>query len=96
MQKSNATAVPAKRTKRNIALDFQPGDEQAFLRAAIKGGRVLLTPVLANGTTLEPSSWRVKRLGEKSNLRGNIFSRTEFRAGVLDSRVTTIRATLLP
>ena len=96
MQNSNVTAVPAKRTRRNITLDFQPGDEQAFLRAAIKGGRVLLTPVLANGATLEPSSWRVKQLGEKSNLRGNIFSRTEFRAGVLDSRVTTIRATLLP
>ena len=96
MKISNATAAPAKRTKRTITLDFQLGDEQAFLRAAIKGGRVLLTPVLADGTTLEPSNWRVQRLGEKSNLRGNIFSRTEFRAGVLDSRVTTIRATLLP
>ena len=96
MQIAKATTTPAKRTKRTITLDFQPGDEQAFLRAAIKGRRVLLTPILANGTTLEPSGWRVKRLCEKSNLRGNIFSRTEFRAGVLDSRVTTIRATLLP
>ena len=49
MKISNATAAPAKRTKRTITLDFQLGDEQAFLRAAIKGGRVLLTPVLANG-----------------------------------------------
>ena len=93
---ATATAAPVKRTKRNIALNFQPGDEQAFLRAAIKGGRVLLTPVLANGTTLEPSTWVITRLSEKSNLRNNIFSRTAFRAGVLDSRVTTIRVVLNP
>lgn len=80
---------------RNITLEFTPADETAFLRAAIKGGRVLLTPVLANGQALEPSPWRVSRLRAKSNLRGNILSRKAFRRGTLDERVVKIQATLL-
>ena len=88
--------MPAPGVKRGIVLEFESGDEYLFQRAAIKGGRVLLTPVLANGSTLEPSPWRVMRLRASSNLRANILSRKEFRVGVLDSRVTTIRATLLP
>ena len=95
MKISNANAVPTKRTKRNITLVFQPSDEPSFLRAAIKGGQAMLTPVLANGTTLESSSWQITKLGEKSNLRNNIFSRPEFRAGVLDNRVVAIRAELV-
>jgi hypothetical protein len=86
----------ASAARRGLLLEFQPEDEQTFQREAIRCGRVLLTPVLANGTTLEPSTWRVRRLLPESHLRGNILSRAEFRAGVLDARVTTIRATLLP
>ena len=93
---SPSATLSAPNTKRGIVLEFEPGDEQLFQRSAIKGGRVLLTPVLANGSTLEPSSWRVKRLQESSNLRANILSRKEFRAGVLDSRVIAIRATPMP
>ena len=81
---------------RNLHLEFQPEDETIFQREAIRLGRVLLTPVLANGTTLEPSTWRVTRLQPESHLRGNILSRKEFRIGTLDDRVVAIRATLLP
>ena len=81
---------------RNITLEFTPADENAFQRAAIKGGRVLLTPVLENGQQLEPSQWRISRLRPESNLRGNILSRKEFRRGTLDERVLKIQATLLP
>ncbi|MBO3272977.1 hypothetical protein [Hymenobacter defluvii] len=81
---------------RNIAFEFQPQDETVFQREAIRVGRVLLTPVLDNGTTLEPSTWRITRLQPASRLRGNILSRKEFRVGVLDDRVVAIRATLMP
>lgn len=81
---------------RNLTLEFHPTDETVFQREAIRVGRVLLTPVLANGSTLEPFVWRVRRLRLESHLRGNILSRKEFRIGTLDERVTTIRATLLP
>lgn len=83
-------------SSRNLLLEFHPEDETVFQREAIRVGRVLLTPVLANGTTLEPSTWRVTRLRPESHLRRNILSRQEFRIGTLDERVIIIRATLLP
>ncbi|GAB3840325.1 hypothetical protein [Hymenobacter jeollabukensis] len=96
MTTPHSASPTAPGTNRGLILEFQPEDEQVFQREAIRRGRVLLTLVLANGTTLEPSTWRVRRLRPESHLRGNILSRQEFRVGVLDARVTTIRATLLP
>lgn len=81
---------------RNISFEFTPADETVFLREAIRVGRVLLTPVLDNGNTLEPSIWHLSDMQPTSRLRGNILSRKEFRVGVLDQRVVTVRATLLP
>ena len=92
---SSTTAPIHRQSKRPFTLAFEPADEVVFQRGAIRRGQVVLTPVLANGTTLEPVQWRVRRLRPESSLRGNILSRKDFRAGVLDERVVIIRATLL-